>query len=42
MREQVDAPRTPPADRYHLCFALGKALEDRGEYEESFQLLRAR
>jgi hypothetical protein len=24
------------ADRYHLCFALGKALEDRGEYQESF------
>ncbi|GAC1306271.1 MAG: tetratricopeptide repeat-containing sulfotransferase family protein [Steroidobacteraceae bacterium] len=23
-------------DRYHLCFALGKALEDRGEYQESF------
>jgi predicted Zn-dependent protease len=37
MREQVDALRTPPVDRYHLCFALGKALEDRGEYAESFQ-----
>jgi hypothetical protein len=24
------------ADRYHLCFALGKALEDRGDYAESF------
>jgi len=24
------------ADRYHLCFALGKALEDRGEYAGSF------
>ena len=24
-------------DRYHLCFALGKALEDRGEYAESFR-----
>ncbi len=24
-------------DRYHLCFALGKAYEDRGEYEESFR-----
>lgn len=23
-------------DRYHLCFALGKALEDLGSYEESF------
>jgi tetratricopeptide (TPR) repeat protein len=36
MREQVDAPRTPLVDRYHLCFALGKALEDRGEYADSF------
>jgi tetratricopeptide (TPR) repeat protein len=24
-------------DRYHLSFALGKALEDRAEYEESFR-----
>lgn len=24
------------ADRYHLCFALGKALEDRSEYAASF------
>ena len=23
-------------DRFHVCFALGKALEDRGEYAESF------
>jgi predicted Zn-dependent protease len=37
MREQVDARRTPLVDRYHLCFALGKALEDRGEYAESFR-----
>lgn len=37
MREQVDAARTPAVDRYHLCFALGKALEDRGEFEESFR-----
>jgi tetratricopeptide (TPR) repeat protein len=37
MREQVEARRTAPADRYHLCFALGKALEDRGEYAESFR-----
>jgi tetratricopeptide (TPR) repeat protein len=27
---------TRPVDRYHLCFALGKALEDRGEYARSF------
>jgi len=37
MREQVDAQRTSLVDRYHLCFALGKALEDRGEYEEAFR-----
>ena len=37
MREQVDARRTPLIDRYHLCFALGKALEDRGEFAASFQ-----
>ena len=30
-------PATPLVDRYHLCFALGKALEDRGEYAESFR-----
>jgi len=36
MHEQVDARRTPNEDRIHLCFALGKALEDRGEYAESF------
>lgn len=37
MREQVDAPRTALVDRYHLCFALGKAFEDRGEYAASFR-----
>ena len=37
MREQVDARRTPNEDRIHLCFALGKALEDRGEHAESFR-----
>ena len=31
-----EAANVQPADRYHLCFALGKALEDRGEYAESF------
>ncbi len=24
-------------DRYHMCFALGKALEDRGDYARSFE-----
>ena len=28
---------TAPFDRYHLCFALGKALEDRGEFAESYR-----
>ncbi|MBS0334694.1 MAG: sulfotransferase [Proteobacteria bacterium] len=36
MREQEAAPGTMLADRYHLCFALGKALEDRGEYADSW------
>jgi tetratricopeptide (TPR) repeat protein len=30
------APTTGAVDRYHLCFALGKALEDQGDYAESF------
>jgi tetratricopeptide (TPR) repeat protein len=37
MREQIAADSNALADRYHLCFALGKALEDRAEYEESFR-----
>jgi tetratricopeptide (TPR) repeat protein len=36
MRELEAAPATQLADRYHLCFALGKALEDHGQYDESF------
>jgi tetratricopeptide (TPR) repeat protein len=36
MRAQEAAPATSLADRYHLCFALGKALEDRADYEQSF------
>ncbi len=36
MRAHVAAPATALVDRYHLCFALGKALEDRGAYQESF------
>ena len=36
MRAAEAAPRIALADRFHLCFALGKALEDRGEYTESF------
>jgi tetratricopeptide (TPR) repeat protein len=36
MRAQEAAPTTGPADRYHLWFALGKALEDRGESAEAW------
>jgi tetratricopeptide (TPR) repeat protein len=31
------APSTQRVDRYHLCFALGKAFEDRGEFARSWQ-----
>ncbi|MGC1388774.1 MAG: sulfotransferase [Steroidobacteraceae bacterium] len=37
MRTEEAASATQLIDRYHLCFALGKALEDRGEYQESFR-----
>jgi tetratricopeptide (TPR) repeat protein len=37
MRAAEAASRTAPADRYHLCFALGKALEDRNEIAESWR-----
>ena len=36
MRAIEEAPTTQLADRYHLCFALGKALEDHGDYAASF------
>jgi hypothetical protein len=36
MRTVEAAPVTSLVDRYHLCFALGKALEDQGRYEESW------
>jgi predicted Zn-dependent protease len=37
MRGLLDSGRATGTDRPHLEFALGKALEDRGEYEESFR-----
>jgi tetratricopeptide (TPR) repeat protein len=37
MRAQEAAPAADPVDRYHLCFALGKAFEDRNEFAESWQ-----
>ena len=36
MREIEHRTSTNLVDRYHLCFALGKALEDRGEFGDSF------
>jgi tetratricopeptide (TPR) repeat protein len=36
MRAQEATPEIATVDRYNLCFALGKALEDRGEYAGSF------
>jgi tetratricopeptide (TPR) repeat protein len=37
MRTVEATPATSLVDRYHLCFALGKALEDQGRYEESWR-----
>jgi tetratricopeptide (TPR) repeat protein len=37
MRLQADKPDLSDADRLQLEFALGKALEDRGEFGESFE-----
>ena len=36
MRIDEARPGISTTDRYHLCFALGKALEDRGDYGDSF------
>ncbi|MEM8724933.1 MAG: sulfotransferase, partial [Pseudomonadota bacterium] len=36
MREQAARPDLAFMDRVHIAFALGKALEDRGDYEGSF------
>ena len=35
-RLSASSPQMPPADRIHLHFALAKALEDAGRYDESF------
>ncbi|MGH8277664.1 MAG: sulfotransferase, partial [Steroidobacteraceae bacterium] len=37
MRTREAVPGAPLPDRYRLCFALGRALEDRAEYAESFR-----
>jgi len=36
MREQEGRPAVGTEDRIHLCFALGKALEDRDDFERSW------
>jgi tetratricopeptide (TPR) repeat protein len=36
MEALVDQGGLSRVDEYHLCFALGKAWEDRGDYERSF------
>jgi tetratricopeptide (TPR) repeat protein len=40
MRTAVAAPATGLVDRYHLHFALGKALEDAGDFAASFEQYR--
>jgi tetratricopeptide (TPR) repeat protein len=37
MRAEEAAPALDPVDRCHLCFALGKACEDLGEFAESWK-----
>lgn len=37
MRRAEDQLRPEPMDQIYLCFALGKALEDRGDYAGSWQ-----
>ncbi|MDT8320965.1 MAG: sulfotransferase [Xanthomonadales bacterium] len=37
MQDQEAARGVAVDDRVHLCFAAGKALEDRGDYEASFR-----
>jgi hypothetical protein len=36
MRAEEGVAGVAVKDRYHLCFALGKALEDRADYAQSF------
>jgi thioredoxin-like negative regulator of GroEL len=37
MRTMEAEPATALVDRYHLCFALAKGLEDRGDYAQAFE-----
>jgi len=36
MQKNEKIKSIPPEEQYHLCFALGKALEDRGRFDEAF------
>jgi tetratricopeptide (TPR) repeat protein len=36
MRDEESSTGVATVDRYHLCFALGKAFEDRAQYRESW------
>ena len=40
MRKQVTTEGGDADDQSHLAFALGKALEDRGQYDESFKFYK--
>jgi hypothetical protein len=40
MREQLAGSALSPDDRFHFEFSLGKALEDAGEYADSFEHYR--
>ena len=40
MRAEIDNPAGSREDRFHLCFALGKALDDRKEYDQAFNYYR--
>jgi tetratricopeptide (TPR) repeat protein len=37
MRTGEASPNADTVDRYHLCFALGKAFEERNQYAESWE-----
>jgi tetratricopeptide (TPR) repeat protein len=37
MKTVAQAESTALVDRYHLCFAIGKALEDQAQFAESFR-----
>ncbi len=40
MRRQVTTEGGDPEDQAHIAFALGKALEDRSDFDESFKFYR--